>query len=417
MNAQIKSVYKRIFIISLIGLCNFSNYMQAHQNEADLLNDQVEQTRSAASKKEDALKKLIFIMQQQITIGNSKIIGSDSSASLSTIQDSITTLTDNLDPILPELTAITATLATVTTDLESITTDLGTITSELATETQVNNLGTVSDTSGIHTSFTALATDITTATSSLATATNLSTLQTTANTINANVSTMAAGTTLAAVQSALTTAITTSKTTLQGSNSGATITAIEGTGFTSGTDDLHSISSRVSVSTGTLATSTNLSTLQTTANTINTHITDLGRSSDVSALYQTLALVITSLGAATPLLLSGATTSNLIVGQIGLIQISAVNAALTTTLTVSAGSPATYNTDIATALTAVGTATTTPSSANTISAINDLATAITDFNAVVAAGGIATSSYTFAQINSALIQLAAQLAYLDSLQP
>ena len=107
-----------------------------------------------------------------------------------------------------------------------------------------------------------------------------------------------------------------------------------------------------------------------------------------------------------------------IVNQLGLINTSAANPALTTTFIFSNPNVETYNNNIAAALVAIATAVSTPSQTNTATAQAILNTAINRFNNIITDHGNTSvaSMYSLADINSALAQLNAQLSYLHGLQ-
>lgn len=108
-----------------------------------------------------------------------------------------------------------------------------------------------------------------------------------------------------------------------------------------------------------------------------------------------------------------------IVAQLGLINTSAASCALTTTLVISNSNVDAYNNDITAALLAVATAVSSPSITNTTTAQALLSTAINNFNIIISnyyGRKSVDSIYSFAEINSALAQLNAQLGYLYILQ-
>ena len=107
-----------------------------------------------------------------------------------------------------------------------------------------------------------------------------------------------------------------------------------------------------------------------------------------------------------------------IVNQLGLINTSAANPALTTTFILTNPDVDTYNNNIAAALVAVAIAVSSSSRINTATAQALLDTAIHNFNNIIAHHGNTSvnSMYSLAEINSALAQLNAQLSYLYFLQ-
>ena len=109
-----------------------------------------------------------------------------------------------------------------------------------------------------------------------------------------------------------------------------------------------------------------------------------------------------------------------IVTQLGLINSSAANAALTTIFVITNSSTFSsevdiYNAAIITALAAVSTAVRTPSQNNTAEAQSVLALAIADFDMIDSVIAV-DSHYSMSEIYKALMKLNVQLEYLYSLQ-
>jgi len=108
-----------------------------------------------------------------------------------------------------------------------------------------------------------------------------------------------------------------------------------------------------------------------------------------------------------------------IVAQLGLINTSAANPALTTDPVIYNFNVDDYSNNIAAALLAVTTAIITPSQTNTVAAQDLLSIAINDFENIIGdfyGDKSVISMYSLAEIYSALAQLNAQLGYLYILQ-
>jgi len=107
-----------------------------------------------------------------------------------------------------------------------------------------------------------------------------------------------------------------------------------------------------------------------------------------------------------------------ITAQLGLINTSVSNPALTQTLVVSNFNVETYNNNISTALIAVTIAINNPSINNTATAQSLLTAAINNFNNIIIDYNQKSvmSMYSLAEIYTALFQLNAQLGYLYILQ-
>lgn len=243
--------------------------------------------------------------------------------------------------------------------------------------------------------------------------------------------------------------LTTAVTSLQGANSGANLTSIEGLGygFTVSNNSLAAICGTgsgagktgsyniFSPATNSLAdicgvlyaTGTDsLHNISVRTTTINNNITALATSSDVSQVYANFqALKGTSFNTNTDSLHSLSTTLASIQATLALlvttfadpvvlVTTAKSNAALTTTVVSSSGSPSAYNTAIATALTAANTAVTTQSLTNTNAAVTALNTAQNAWTTFATTNGTAiTSTYSQAQVQSAILQLLKALTILQ----
>ncbi|MGZ6251355.1 MAG: hypothetical protein ACXWL2_04960, partial [Candidatus Chromulinivorax sp.] len=276
MSTKTKQFRTKATLICLTPL--LCNAIQAQEN--DLQNESIEQTKFNAANSA-ILDTVSNIVKQQVNLGTFIITGGNPDNNLTSIQEGV----DQINAALGDIS------------LDGI-----------ATATQVNNLGTSSDTSGIRSDFVHLG----------ATSGDVSNLNTRLTTIDTNLATKATST-----------QVTTAQTNIQGTagTDGLTLGAIEGTSFNTTTDSLHVISGKVATATqvnnlgtlsdtsglhtqisgvqsaiqgtagtngltlgaiegtsfdtttdslhvisGKVATATNLTTLQTTANTINTNM-------------------------------------------------------------------------------------------------------------------------------------------------
>jgi len=162
----------------------------------------------------------------------------------------------------------------------------------------------------------------------------------------------------------------------------------------------------------------NLTSISNAINEIKTLITPIEE--NLTILVTDLEAVASSLtNSIDTLTVLIAILNNLpIIKQLGLINTTVVSPALTTPLVVSGFNVDDYNNDIAAALLVVTVALNTPSKINTTSAKNILGAAINTFNnaSINHDSKAVLSMYSFAEINTELARLNAELGYLYILQ-